>query len=867
MSRASKPVKAVRILLLLAVAAAVILGASVGIGIAETSNTINSENFISQKLALPSKIYDIKGRLITEFFSTEKREIISIKELPRHLIDAFVTREDRNFYSHRGFDIKRIASAALGKVTGSNRGGASTITQQLAGDILGIRQDISIRRKLIELWYALQLERRYTKEEILEQYLNRVVMGPSVYGVEAASQYFFNKSARDITLGESAILVIQLSSPTKYDPYRKPQNAMPRSREVLNEMVKYGYATAEEADASFGDFWTNFDYTRVPTAAYNRRRENDKAPWFSEYVRQQLVNDLFYGSLDLYNDGLVVNTTLDLDQQRYADTVMAKALAQVNSTFQAESARRLEGAELTYVPIVEMLGLSFDLESLFVSDAKVKNRVYEQYQKKINPAVDACALLFGITSLKPMANAGWGWVKEDLAKTTVEGALITLEPETGYITAMVGGSKYSESNQLNRAYQAEVQPGSTFKPLYYSAAIDMKKITQATLIQDAPVVFYGEDGTPYTPLDYKGEWMGPVLAWYALAKSMNVPSLHVLDSIGFDAAINRATVLLDVTDPGEIRRRFPRTFSLGLGTCAVSPLMMARAFSVFANDGREVAPISIRSVEDRDGRMILETERDLRNRQKKKGAAMQVISKQTASVMVDMLGKVTKYGTLAYYAQEGRLLTYKDPTGAKYTIPVAGKTGTTNNWADAWTVGFSPYYTTAIWFGFDNPGNSLGVTQSGAAIAGQYWADYMKSIHSGLPQKSFPRPQSGLVEASVCSVTGLLPSPACDEGTINLLFVEGTQPDRLCDFHSSRSERDRPLIKTIEDEVRTHGDKPRVDSQLRINIPGLESGSAAEKPADKPAPESKPDEPFVAPQASVPEDASEPEDAQSDILN
>jgi penicillin-binding protein 1A len=866
MLRGSKPARVILFLLILAVATALVLGVSVGIAIAETANLVNSENFIDQELALPSKIYDIKGRLITEFFSSEKREIISIKELPPHLINAFITREDRNFFKHRGFDLKRIASAALGVLTGTNRGGASTITQQLAGEILGIRKDISLKRKLVELWYALQLERRYTKEEILEQYLNRVVMGPSVYGVEAASQYFFNKSARDISLGESAILVIQLSSPTKYDPYRNPQNAKPRSREVLNEMVKCGFATAEEADASFNEFWDNFDYTRVPTAAYNRRRENDKAPWFSEYVRQQLVDQLFYGSLDLYNDGLIVRTTLDLDQQRHADAIMARALEQVNATYQIESAKRLQGAERTYIPIVEMLGLSFDLEGIFVSSAKVKNKVFDLYQKKINPAIDAAALLFGVSNLKPLTNAGWDWVKDELSKTTVEGALITIEPETGYITAMVGGSKYSEANQFNRAVQAELQPGSTFKPLYYSAAIDTKKFTQATVIQDAPVVFYNEDGTPYTPLDYKGEWMGPVLTWYALAKSMNVPSLHILDSIGFDAAIDRAALLLDVTDPAEIRRRFPRTFSLGLGTCSVSPLMMARAFSIFANEGREVAPISIRSVEDRNGRVILEPERDIHTQQKKKGAALQILKPQTAAVMVDMLGKVTKYGTLEYYAQQGRLLTYKDSTGAKYTIPCAGKTGTTNNWADAWTVGFSPYYTTAIWFGFDTPGNSLGVSQSGAAIAGQYWAEFMKAIHTGLPQKQFSRPQSGLVEAAVCSVTGLLPSPSCDEGTLSLLFLEGSQPDKICDYHSTSLERTRPFLERIENQVNSLGSNPRVDPRLRIDIPGLgstaggtDTGSSSKIPStQQPPPGSQP-----APAA----DPGVTEDSQSDILN
>jgi penicillin-binding protein 1A len=827
MSPASRPAKAARILLIVAVALAVLLGTCTGIAIAATSNTRNSENFSNPKLNLPSRIYDIKGRLITEFFSDEKREIVSIKDLPQHLIDAVVTREDQSFYKHHGFTFKGIFRAAWGVLTHTSRGGGSTITQQLAGTLLDIRGDISIKRKLVELWNALQLERRYTKEEILEQYLNRMVMGPGVYGVEAASKYFFGHSAKEVTLAESAILAIQLSSPARYDPYRNPQNASARSREILDQMVKLGYANKAEADVSYAEFWDNFDYTRTTTSAYNRRGENDKAPWFSEYVRRQL-EDMLYGSLDLYNDGLVVNTTLDLEQQERADYWMAKGIEQVNRTYQVESSMSLGGAERTYIPIVEMLGLGFDLEDLFVSDAKIKGKTYDYYQMRINPTIDAAAILFGIPSLKSMANAGSHKMKTDLAKTTVEGALVTIDQESGHITALVGGSRFDEANQLIRATQSKLMPGSSFKPLYYSAAIDSRKFTEASLVYDEPVVFHNEDGTPYTPLDYKGKFQGPVLTWYALAQSMNVPSLKILDSIGFDAAIDRAAVLLDITDPDEIRRTFPRVYPLGLGVIGVTPLKMARAFAVFANQGREVTPIAIRSVEDRNGRIILEPERDLRTQQKKKGAALQLVSQQNAAVMVDMLGKVIKYGTLAGWTNSGTYFTYTDPAGKKYTLPAAGKTGTTQNWADAWTVGFTPYYTTAIWFGFDRPGNSLGTTQSGATVAGFYWANYMKEINRNLPPKQFQRPQTGLVEATVCSVTGLIPTPACKDGTTTLLFYEGTQPDRLCDWHNLSAERDRTMLEKLGGQVRNSSDAPKVDSTLKVNIPGLNLGGPSE---------------------------------------
>jgi penicillin-binding protein 1A len=816
---ASRPAKAARFLLVAVVAAALVLGIGAGIAIASTRNIRSTENFTDYQPDLPSKILDVKGRLVTEFFSDEKREMISIKELPRHLIEAVITREDSTFYSHHGFTLKSIVRAVVGVLTHQNLGGGSTITQQLAGDLLDIRKDISLRRKIVELWQALQLERRYTKDEILEKYLNRMAMGPGVNGVEAASKYFFGHSAREITLGESAILAIQLSSPTRYNPFTNPNNARARSREILDQMIRNGYCTRTAADDSFNEYWDNFDYTRTAKAPYFMR--DDKAPWFSEYVRRQL-EDMLYGSLDLLRDGFVVNTTLDLDQQRAADNYMKKGIEQANKGYIAQSSLRLDKAESTYIPIVEMLGLAFNLEPIFVSEAKVKSKTFEYYQNAINPTLDAVSLLFGLPDLKAMANAGSVRLKTDLAKTTVEGALITIDNESGHVTAMVGGSTYEEGNQLIRATQSLLMPGSCFKPLYYSAAIDSRTFTEGSLIYDAPVVFTGADGTLYTPLNFRGEWKGTVLTWYALAKSMNVPSLKILDSIGFDAAIDRASILLDITAPEDIRRTFPRVYPLGLGVIGITPLRMARAFAIFANQGKEVTPIWIRSVEDREGRLILEPERELRTQQKKKGAALQLISQQNAAVMVDMLERVTESGTLQWPTDSGKKLSYNDAQGKNYTIPIAGKTGTTVNWADAWTVGFSPYVTTAIWFGFDSPGNSLGVDQSGAVIAGDYWAQYMKEIHKGLPYKGFTRPQSGLVEASVCAVSGLLPTPACTDGTVTLLYYEGTQPSVLCDIHQYSADRDKDILNKLGDQMNLIDGGSRVDPGLKIGLPGLD---------------------------------------------
>jgi penicillin-binding protein 1A len=795
-------VRSVLIILgIICLSGALLIGAGVGIALGETRNQVNFENFTDFRPNLPTKILDRKGRLITEFSADEKREMISINEVPKHLLFALITREDGEFYSHRGFSPKHIMRAVLGKLFGVELGGGSTITQQLAGTLMKIRDQKTITRKLVELWWAMQFERRFTKDEILELYINEMYFGDGYYGIESASKYFFGHSSRQASLAESAVLVLQLSSPIKgtNNPFVHPETAKAKSLNLLKQMARKGYCSLEQAKASWNEYWDSFDYTRVSTAAYYARE--DKARYFSDYVRQQL-DELLYGSIDYNEDGLTINTTLDLDYQAAADRYMAASIENANASFRADSASRLREADTTIIPIINALTLTFDLEELRSSGTRNKVNAISTYHNQLNPVLDSAALLFGLNGLKQATSSSYQAVREASKKTTVEGALITIENDTGYILSMVGGSGFKQSNQNNRAVQARVSPGSCFKPLYYSAAIDTRKFTPATLIFDEPVVFYKSDGTSYVPLNYKGRWMGPVLLWYALATSMNVPSLKILDGIGFDAAIDRAALLLNIQDPAEKASIFPRVYPLGLGTTTVSPYQMARAFSVFANQGRATEPIAIRSVQDRDGKIILDLEKDLRLEQKRKGEAIQLISPQTAAVMTDLLHRVTlSPGTLSYYMRDGQRFTYLDAQGRKYTIPAAGKTGTTQNWADAWTVGFTPYMTTAIWFGFDEPGNSLGITQTGAAIAGSTWSDYMYDIHEGLPLRTFQKPQTGLIEVEVCAKSGQLPTEQCTDGKIKLLFLEGTQPRELCSLHALNSERTQVQVQGIADKV------------------------------------------------------------------
>ncbi|MDR1363598.1 MAG: PBP1A family penicillin-binding protein [Spirochaetaceae bacterium] len=806
------------------------IGSALGIALAETVNIMNQENFQEFAPALPTKILDINGTLITEFSADEKRELVSLADLPRHLIFAVLAREDPDFYRHKGFSVRGIARAAYGLVIGQNLGGGSTITQQVAGTLYTDRSERKISRKIRELWWALQMERRYTKNEILEIYLNYMYMGPGVYGVEAASKYFFGHSAKDISLAESAILVIQLSSPSKYNPLDNPNLAMDRQLSVLSRMVELGYTTKSDTEVSFSEYWENYDYTRVSQAAYFNR--DDKAPWFSEYVRREL-DSMMYKTMDYYRDGYTVHTTLDLNFQDSAQRYMSEGITRANREYRVSSGNRLVRAERTYIPIVDLLSLTFDVNILRgTSQERNETRALNRYTKVVNPVIDLAALAFGLEGMKDISNAGFVELKANTEENVVEGSLILIENETGYIKALIGGSKYDENNQLIRATQGYVMPGSSFKPLYYSAAIDSGKFTPSSMIYDVPVVFHNEDGTPYIPLNFRGEWKGTVLLYDALAQSMNVPSLKILDTIGFDTAIDRAAMLLGITDPNVKRRTFPHLYPIGLGIISIAPIQMARAFAVFANEGREVTPMAIRYIENRNGTVILDNEREIRQKQRQKGSAIQLISPQNAYVMTGLLKKTVEIGTLG---GQGAKFVFVNDKGERYRIAAAGKTGTTQNWSDAWTVGFTPYYTTAIWFGFDRPGNSLGLTLTGATLAGPIWGDFMRDVHRGLPAKDFRRPESGVVDIRVCAKSGQLLTPACNQGEVVLTFLDKYRPVEYCSYHEAGGGyRSHTAIESLRSGVSAFDDR---DVLSDLKMPSLDiSQFPASAPAGRPAP-------------------------------
>lgn len=780
-----------------------------------TRNIELSDQIGEAKLALPSQILDRNDNLIFEYFSEEKRNIVSIDELPKHLVYALVAAEDKNFFNHNGFDLVGLIRAAWNNIRGSYFSGASTITQQLATALYLDKTDVTIKRKLQELWYAFQMEKRLSKYQILERYMNTIYLGHNTHGVEAASNFYFGHSARDITLAEAAILIVQIRSPATYSMLNHPNKARLRQKDVLDQMVELGYVTEEEADSSFAAFWESYDVTRSSTATAYFDNES-KAPYFTEYVRLQLEDLLFGSVVDINREGLIIHTTLDLEIQETAKEMITKGLHTINAKYRTEKNLRLSVAENTFLPVIEMMSLLFDIEEIRIAGVKQKKDAETLFKQKINPVLDILSLMFGSQPVHEASYKSYTLEESEEKKTTVEGALITLgvEPEnTGHILAMIGGSEF-KTKKYNRAVDATVQPGSSFKPLFYSAAISSKKVNAATMINDSPVIFFNPDDSTYQPENYLGSWSGPVRLRTALARSMNVPSAKVLDIIGFDIAIERASRLLGMYEQRNNEKLFPRKYPLALGVVSVAPINMARAFAAFPNQGQEVEPISIIYVEDRQGKIILNNEANvIKQRQRKSEGELQIMTPQEAYIMVSLLQSVVA---------EGTLMRRRIDVDGFDGMPMAGKTGTNTNWADAWTVGFSPFMATAVWFGFDLPGESLGRNQTGATAAGPIWAEYMKEIHKDLPRKAFIKPETGLIVRRVCAVSGKLMTATCDQGSIDEIFLIGTQPDTLCDIHPFEEERNEELLNRLKERLLLEN-----FSVQNIELPSLESSAPA----------------------------------------
>ncbi len=729
-----------------------------------TRNLPSLKNFEEYHPNLVTKVYSQDGRVIGEFF-IEKRVVVPIEKMPRHLIHAFLAAEDHKFFEHEGISYTGIFRAFYKNLlAGKVVQGGSTITQQLAKSFLGPERKLS--RKIREVIMAYRIEKHLTKDEILNLYLNQIYFGNGAYGIETASEAYFGKNVEDLDLAESAMLAGLPKAPTRYSPYANFTLAKKRQEFILNRMAEEKYITLAEARR----------------AAQKKLRFKPKraeslwvGPYFTEHVRRYVEDK--YGEDTLYRGGLEVYTTLDVEMQKAANVAVSEGIRDYDkrrgyrgpvavlkskedlAKFNEEAEKRLSGVSIEPGLILQGVVASVNTRDMtllvdlggrrgIINGADMEwARLYNtsnspdggrrQELQRTFHAGDVIEVM-----VKSAPADGSSLIPLKLEQEPVaQAALLAMDPATGAVKAMVGGVDFSRS-QFNRAIQAQRQPGSSFKPIIYTAAMD-RNYTPASIVVDSPLVFEeAMKDEKWRPRNYDEQFLGPTTVRDGLARSRNVVTVKILKDIGVDYAISYAR-LLGIQSP------LARDLSIALGSSAVSLLEMTTAFSTLDNMGVRPDPLFITRITDSAGNVLEENSTK----------STPVISPQTAYIMTTLLQSVIDYGTGQRAKSLGR--------------PAAGKTGTTNNLNDAWFIGYVPGLATGAWIGYDDE-KPLGRGETGGRAALPIWLKFMKGATSTMPVRNFQAPD-GLEYAKIDPETGLLAGPATADAVFEV-FKAGTAP-------------------------------------------------------------------------------------------
>lgn len=733
------------------------------------------------KESAPTRIYDRNGELVAELYD-EYRDYTLISQIPDCLKRAFLAAEDSSFFMHSGIDFTGILRALIVDLTsGEFRQGGSTITQQLAKQVYTNRER-NIKRKLVELFLARELEKCYTKDQILEMYLNRIYFSHGVYGVSAAADFYFGKKLKDINTAEACVLACIPSAPDRYSPLKNPASSYEKSRSVLFNLIASGYVSKSDAAVMFNSFWENFaeqNSTRF-TEAGIRRENTDRAPWFTEYVRRELV--AMFGEEKVYRGGLVVRTTVDISYQNYADTVMDETLREQNRRAVWQNTGELKKIEREYARL--SLNKSGNSQA---GDRELLDRTVSwnrAFLDSVSEEVSIAALVTGVDGIDTVTCGSRDRYEAMTRKSRAEGAIAVIDPASGEILALCGGSPFSSSNQLNRAVQSRRQPGSSFKAFVYGAAIESGKITAATSFYDSPITYKSRRDT-WKPSNYDKDYSGRVLARRAFAMSLNIVSARIYDITGGETITRFASKLTGIP-----ANRFQTDPTLSLGTTELTPLEMAAGFASFANSGFSVTPHAIREITDSSGRVLYTAAGKYKR--------ARVMDERTAFIMTDIMKDVVDSGTATYaIRREGG-----------FRLPCAGKTGTNTDFRDAWFIGFTPDIVAAVWIGCESPEFSLGSGRSGAAIAAPAWGRFMSKVYSSRRRKAFRSAPSGITARRICSVTGRIAEANCQSR--NEYFLSGTEPDEHCDGLHGRLSNISELISR-EKKSGTSGDTKLFD--------------------------------------------------------
>jgi penicillin-binding protein 1A len=646
-----------------------------------------------------TRVVGRNGALVGEF-ATERRVVVTYEQIPVVLRNALVAAEDGDFFRHGGVDTRRILATIVRRVLGlQRRGGASTITQQLARKLF-LTDEATPERKIKEALLAIQIEKRYTKEEILTMYCNKMYWGHGIYGVEAASQLYFGKTVKDLSLDEAAMIAGIHQSNVRQSPYNNMAAAVGRRNYTLDRMVSEGFVSAEDAAAA----------KKRPIVTRGRPTPSPSiAPYFLETIRTQLEEK--YGSKVIYEGGLVVRTGIDAELQRAANRALDEGVRRVD---------KLRGYRKPTRNVLE--------ERRSIDSFRHPRWTHDPAVGEILPAVvtdvDATELKVRISRWAGVIpKAGYQWTRRtpaqlarrgDLIEVRVgqfdektslftgtleqtpvlEGAVVAIDNRTGQILAMVGGTDF-ERTQFNRATQALRQVGSLFKPFVYATAID-RGYTAVSLIDDSPASFdAGRGQPPYQPQNYDHEYHGMITLRESLEGSRNVPTIRLMAALGPKEVVGVAR-RMGISSP------LPEYLSVAIGSAEGTLLEITSAYTAFPNQGVRMAPISVLDVVDREGNTL----------EQHRVTPHDALRADTAYVMTDLLQGVVQHGT----AQAARALNW----------PVGGKTGTTDDYSDAWFVGFDPDITVGVWLGFDQK-RPIGHNQTGGVAALPIWQEIMKS--------------------------------------------------------------------------------------------------------------------------------------------
>jgi len=688
-----------RVLIGLLVLASALVGALAGLLLVYSTDLPQVQELEHYRPSAITELYDDHGRIIGSF-ALQRRVVATYEDYPQVLREALISIEDKDFYRHSGINLWRIAGAAYRDIESAGRvQGGSTLTMQLARNLF-LSPDRSFHRKIQEALLAVQIERRFTKPQIFTLYANQIYLGHGVYGFEAASEFYFSRPAKQLALDEACLLAGLPKSPSYYSPILHPDRALKRRNLVINSMLEDGKLTAEQASAA----------RNRPVELKLQRDPNPPAPYFVEEIRRYLETK--YGSDQVHQGGLRVYTSLDMDLQRAANQSVLNGLASYERRHGWKG--RLENVLTKEVTLANYHHPDWDDEpevngyehalvtGVSAGSAMIK---FGSHTSSLAPADAAWThrklheiLRPGdIVYVKILALAPDGKARVSLERDSgAQGALLAIDNPSGGIKAMVGGRDFNES-KFNRATQALRQVGSSFKPYVYTAAIDQGAKPDDTIL-DAPVTFQTASG-PYTPHNYDEKFEGTITLRRALAQSRNIPALKLADSLGIKTVIDYAH-RFGITS--NLRPYLP----VALGAAEVTPLEQTSAFSVFPNDGVRITPRYITKVTDYQGRVLEEDFPDVKD----------AISARTARIMTSMLQEVVQHGTAI--------------AAAAMQYPLGGKTGTTNDFTDAWFVGFSPTLTCGVWMGYDEK-KSLGAKETGGHAALPIWMDFMKVALAG----------------------------------------------------------------------------------------------------------------------------------------